>query len=683
MELLTRLSNPLLFFGSIAVALLLAGALHVLLERSTTAERRERAGITAAAYMTALGSLFAILTGFMVNSEYTTLRNANSLVSEEVAAASRIAWAAHGLPAADVTLVQSRLAAFLSEVETREWPSYRDHRGDTSPAIDEFAELQSAVATVTGRPYAPPSSVTSMQAAFGDLTMVRSQLTALSEQPLPGALFLLCVLAGVALIANSLIVSMRHGRGTTLVALGIVVIVALDLGLIVGISAPFQGAFVANRSPIATLADDVSAGRLSGWMPMAPSATTPVPCDEQPSTCIEVGVGEPIELGALLWLSAGVDGTGADSLRGVELAIDYLDGHIDGRDGTVLGHPVQLTATDEECSEDGGREGSRALLSEENLVAAIGPTCSGAALGAADVLFAQAETMLVSPSNTAPGLTDPATGQRFYARTIANDRIQGAVDAEFLAKIHPGGRVAVVTVPSPYSSALAEVFSDRFRFLGGTVVAGTTAEPDADAAQLQQVIERLAAAAPDAIFAPVIQPLCGEFVRAVRADPRLAGIDIVVGDACMSSQVLGEIGSDRKVFASALDNTQIRSSGFYRDVLLPGYKEHYGFGPTGSYHANAFDAVMLVVDAITRSAVSGPGGALTISRADLRRALLEVHDYPGASGTLTCSPTGDCAPGATIGVFRAPAWPVGEGAVNGVDPVFSQKLSLAQLANGG
>ena len=39
--------------------------------------------------------------------------------------------------------------------------------------------------------------------------------------------------------------------------------------------------------------------------------------------------------------------------------------------------------------------------------------------------------MLISPSNTAPSLTDPATHEPFYARTAHNDKVQGAAMATF------------------------------------------------------------------------------------------------------------------------------------------------------------------------------------------------------------------------------------------------------------
>ena len=76
MNALTRLNGTeitlLCVGGAVLFALITLGLLRWLVaDRS-----REPAGLTAAAYMTVLGSLFAILTGFLINTEYTTYRQA-------------------------------------------------------------------------------------------------------------------------------------------------------------------------------------------------------------------------------------------------------------------------------------------------------------------------------------------------------------------------------------------------------------------------------------------------------------------------------------------------------------------------------------------------------------------------------------------------------------------------------
>src|SRR5713226_4144551 len=91
--------------------------------------------------------------------------------------------------------------------------------------------------------------------------------------------------------------------------------------------------------------------------------------------------GEPIKLGTLLSISGSTAFLGTDSQHGAQLALDYLDGKLDGKLGTILGHSVTMQNEDDGCSKDGGQAGATKLVSVANLVAVIGTSCSSAALG--------------------------------------------------------------------------------------------------------------------------------------------------------------------------------------------------------------------------------------------------------------------------------------------------------------
>ena len=86
------------FAGTLILVVATAVGINFALHRYVRPNRRESIGMTAAAYMTALGSLFAILTGFLINSEYSTLRHTQDLVAQETAASARLAFAPDALP---------------------------------------------------------------------------------------------------------------------------------------------------------------------------------------------------------------------------------------------------------------------------------------------------------------------------------------------------------------------------------------------------------------------------------------------------------------------------------------------------------------------------------------------------------------------------------------------------------
>ena len=123
-----------------------------------------------------------------------------------------------------------------------------------------------------------------------------------------------------------------------------------------------------------------------------------------------------------------------DSQRGVVLAVDNLDGKLDGKPGQLMGHNIELVNTDETCSKEGGQSGATKLAADPKLLSVIGTSCSSAALGVADTIFSKKGILLISPSNTGPALTAEGQHQPFYLRTAHNDKNQGAVVADFAYK---------------------------------------------------------------------------------------------------------------------------------------------------------------------------------------------------------------------------------------------------------
>lgn len=266
MRWLASLSPAVILIASVAVATAIAVGTTVVAYRLSRPSGRDHIGITAAAYMTALGSLFAILTGFLLNGEYALLRQTQNIVNEEVAAANRLAFATEGLPAADTSLVQDTLATYFDALGNGEWRALGLNTPENSPAVPALARLQQVVFDIGSRDYTPAATADGMQAAVSDLTGSRRQRVAISSQTTPVALLVLSFITGVALIVNAILVTLRSGRRFALVAAGIVVIVALDLSAIVGISAPFNGPFQASPVPMNQFATELRAGSYLPWL---------------------------------------------------------------------------------------------------------------------------------------------------------------------------------------------------------------------------------------------------------------------------------------------------------------------------------------------------------------------------------------------------------------------------------
>jgi branched-chain amino acid transport system substrate-binding protein len=79
----------------------------------------------------------------------------------------------------------------------------------------------------------------------------------------------------------------------------------------------------------------------------------------------------------------------------------------------------------------------------------------------------------------------------------------------------------------------------------------------------------------------------------------------------------------------------------YADFLTK-YKAKVGKAPISAFHAHAYDATNILFAALEKVAVKMSDGTVYIPKKALRDAIFATKDFKGITGTLSCSPTGDC-----------------------------------------
>jgi branched-chain amino acid transport system substrate-binding protein len=388
--------------------------------------------------------------------------------------------------------------------------------------------------------------------------------------------------------------------------------------------------------------------------------------------CAEVGADDPITIGTLLSISGDTAGLGSDSNHGVELAIDNLDDALDGTPGQLLGHDVEIQQEDDLCAAEGGQSGGTALANDPAIVAVIGTTCSSSALGVADKITSDKGILMVSPSNTGPTLTDPESHQPFYARTAHNDRIQGAIAAEFVFNELGIDTAATINDESPYAAGLAEAFRNNFEAAGGSITAVEQINSaDTDFAAL---LRSIAADEPGALYFPDFNPACALIAK--QAADIMPDATLLGADGCLATEFFDTAGSAAEgVYSSAPDLTVFAEGDFYKNEFLPAYRDQFGTEPTAVFHGHAYDAANILFDAMEAVTIENDDGSLSIPRQALRDEFFATSGYDGVTGTITCDENGDCATDVTIGIFQAPAWPV-EGGDPDAGAVYSDTKSL-------
>jgi len=387
---------------------------------------------------------------------------------------------------------------------------------------------------------------------------------------------------------------------------------------------------------------------------------------------IEIAADEPINLGVAQVISGADAALGQDQVNGIELAVDYLDNEFDATPGTLLDHPVELSVEDELCSAEGGQAAGTALAADPSIVGVIGTSCSSAALGVADTILGDKGILLFSGSNTSPALTAEEAHQPFYARTAHNDRIQGAIVAEFALSKLGATKLATIHDESPYTQGLTAAAAVNFEAGDGTVT--LQEQINSEDTDFKPVLRAIADTDPDVLYAPVFVAACSLILK--QAAEIMPDVTIMASDGCQSTDTIKNAGDAiNGVFLSGPDTSAYQEGEFYSSQFLPAYEEQFGGEPTSVFHAHAFDATNVLFDAIEQVAVVNDDGSLSIPRTALRDEVFATSGYEGLSGIITCTELGDCATDVVIGIFEGPNWPV-EGGTGDGKPVYTDTKSL-------
>lgn len=368
---------------------------------------------------------------------------------------------------------------------------------------------------------------------------------------------------------------------------------------------------------------------------------------EDPLGCVEVPHGDPVAVGAMLVVSGAVNYLGEDTLGGVELAL--LD-----REYTLLNHEIELVLEDSLCTAEGGQTAAQRLAADPTIVGAIGTNCSSAAQGAIPII-SESGLLMIAPSNTSPSLTNSdigAGGSHLpgYFRTSQNGLIEGMRTAEFAKHVLKAKTLATIHDGDPYTSGLSQAVAETFADLdGGVVFQGAVNKGDTD---MSSILTEIAVHQPDVIYVPLFEPEANFFAAQMQYIAGLEDTTIIGGAASFSSGFPENTGEA----AIGIYVSGPLVSGDAYDRLLAQWLDEYGSDPPSGYHAHAYDATNLLLNAVEAVALVNEDGSLLIGRQAMRDAVAATEGYPGLTGRLTCredSPfAGDCSPGTALAMFQ-------------------------------
>lgn len=359
-------------------------------------------------------------------------------------------------------------------------------------------------------------------------------------------------------------------------------------------------------------------------------------CDALKDGCFQVAAGEPLTVASALSITGDTAFLGNDSNFGIQVAQTER--------GKVLGRDVEVVHEDGGCGDAAtGQTAAQSIVANPAILGVIGTTCSRTAVTAMQVL-GPAHIVMISPSNTAPGLTNPdheQYGGEFYFRTAYNDKVQGAAVAKYACEVLKVTTAATIHDGSPYADQLQQVFADQFTAqCNGTVTSqNAMAVGDTD---FHPLLTTIAAEAPAMIFMPIFDPEGPLIVNQSRDIPGLKDTIFFGADGVKDAGFIAAAGSVAEQIGMYFSGPDLNFGTRYTNDFLPKLLELEGTTePQAPYHAHGYDAYNILLDAIVAAHVGdGADGTSFFSRDGIREYIAGLKDYDGLTGKLTCGGTG-------------------------------------------
>jgi branched-chain amino acid transport system substrate-binding protein len=262
-------------------------------------------------------------------------------------------------------------------------------------------------------------------------------------------------------------------------------------------------------------------------------------------------------------------------------------------------------------------------LVDSKVVAVVGHLNSGVTIPASKI-YSEAGIVQISPSSTNPEYTKQ--GYKTAYRMVGTDAQQGPVLAKFALETLKGKSIAIVDDATQYGKGLADEFEKKIISSGSKIVIHEATNNKAT--DFKAILTNIKAKNPDIILFGGMAATGGPFAKQAKE----LGIKAkIIGGDGICSPTLYELAGD------AVENIVCSTVGIPKESLnnsanfLKNYQERFKT-EVQIYAPMAYDAVMIIVDAMKRSN--------STNAADILKAI-PTTNYAGLSGQITFDEKGD------------------------------------------
>ncbi len=339
-----------------------------------------------------------------------------------------------------------------------------------------------------------------------------------------------------------------------------------------------------------------------------------------PST-IKIGINAP--------LTGDIPKVGEGSKFAAEMWLEEIGGELEVGGKT---YTVELVVEDNESKAESAAAVNQKLITQDEVLAIVGPQSSKQAVPAGGVAN-DLSTPMVSPWSTNPNTT---LDRPWVFRTPFLDSFQGPAVAQFITDEFGFTKAAVLyDVASDYPKGLAEFFKTGWEDIHGegSVVAFesfTTGDTDFSA-QLTKIIDSGA----EVLFTPQYY---NEVALIVQQAHELGFEQPIVGsDSWGSAELLNLCGEDCYGLFYSSHYLAENPTGAAKE-FIEGYESNYGYVPD-DVGALTWDTMHIVERAIQECGELT--GEIEADRECVRDALAGIKNFEGVTGTMTFTEEGD------------------------------------------
>jgi branched-chain amino acid transport system substrate-binding protein len=330
--------------------------------------------------------------------------------------------------------------------------------------------------------------------------------------------------------------------------------------------------------------------------------------------------GVVIKIGNVAPLTGPDSYLGKDNENGARLAVEEIN-----RQGlTINGKAITLELLGEDDAGDPkfGTQVAQKLV-DSKVVAVVGHLNSGVTIPASKI-YSEAGIVQISPSSTNPEYTKQ--GYKTAYRMVGTDAQQGPVLAKFALETLKGKSIAIVDDATQYGKGLADEFEKKIISSGSKIVIHEATNNKAT--DFKAILTNIKAKNPDIILFGGMAATGGPFAKQAKE----LGIKAkIIGGDGICSPTLYELAGD------AVENIVCSTVGIPKESLnnsanfLKNYQERFKT-EVQIYAPMAYDAVMIIVDAMKRSN--------STNASDILKAI-PTTNYAGLSGQITFDEKGD------------------------------------------